>query len=348
MDPESPIVEMTDSYGKQIRWEASGFHSDENIVGVQITWRGRIVYTTNYGKVGALSMTLDQESNIVKLPGIDMIKMPNKFITNSSCVDNEGDHDVIYVVTSLYINKLSIAKTQLKLEVVWNTQYHEQEQELYWGRFGPGSGSSPTIASIGEEKFIVITDGSKQMNLLWINAKTGVIMSSRAVQFAAEATGAQSEQSVVVFEDRGVVVNNWFDDQEVPKACHLLKKISDASEHFKRDKFVQGCPFSLYLYANGVAQYQFDPILSTQRLVWARDDISCTSSIPVVSEVDKTFYCIGYRDNEYTLEALYWETGEQLFFKKLGKFFNPIYAATELGANNDVIFGSILGPIRVA
>ena len=64
-DPESPIVEMTDSAGNPIRWTAKNFESDEHLVGLQVTWTGKIVFVTNYGKAGALSMDLSQESNVV-------------------------------------------------------------------------------------------------------------------------------------------------------------------------------------------------------------------------------------------------------------------------------------------
>lgn len=80
-------------------------------------------------------------------------------ITNSFCIDYEDDQDVIYVVTSLYMNGLSLA-TDLKLNITWSTQYAEKEGEVYWGRFGPGSGSSPSIVSIDSKKYIVITDGA--------------------------------------------------------------------------------------------------------------------------------------------------------------------------------------------
>jgi len=112
---------MTDEDGKKIRWEAKKFAKNEHLVGLQITWNGKIVYVTNYGKVGALSMTLDEESNVVQLPGLDKVSLPNKMITNSFCIDSEDGLDVIYVVTSLYMNKLSIPKDKLELDVVWNT-----------------------------------------------------------------------------------------------------------------------------------------------------------------------------------------------------------------------------------
>lgn len=79
---------------------------------------------------------------------------------------------------------------------------------------------------------------------------------------------------------------------------------------------------------------------------WVNKEVSCTSSIPVVSEKDKAFYCLGKRDS-FTLESLSWETGKSYFSKPLGSFYNPLYAGTEIGPNNELLIGTILGPIRI-
>jgi hypothetical protein len=155
---------------------------------------------------------------------------------------------------------------------------------------------------------------------------------------------------VVVYENKAVVVNNWFDaTADVPKVCHIMKMVHDITGDFGpiSDKTVDGCPFALNKFALGVQQFEFDNVSKTAKLVWTRSDVSCTSSIPVVSEFDKTFYCIGHRDNKYTLEVLSWETGEQVLYKELGSFYNPFYAGNELGVHRDFIIGSLLGPIRV-
>jgi len=107
--------------------------------------------------------------------------------------------------------------------------------------------------------------------------------------------------------------------------------IHDKTGNLISDKLIEGCPFLFNKYALGVQQFEFDNTGKTAKSVWSRSDVTCTSSIPVVSEVDKTFYCIGHRNNSYALEALSWESGEQLFFKELGILYNPFYAGNELG-----------------
>jgi hypothetical protein len=84
------------------------------------------------------------------------------------------------------------------------------------------------------------------------------------------------------------------------------------------------------------------------RSTWSRQDVTCASSIPVVSEANEILYCVGHRKGEgFTLEALDWNTGEQVFYKTMGVLYNPFGAGIEIGKNRDVIAGSLLGPVRV-
>jgi hypothetical protein len=66
LNPESPIVEVTDSEGKQLRWKGKNLIKGEHLVGLQITaLNGWIVYVTNYGRVGAVSPDFTKESDVV-------------------------------------------------------------------------------------------------------------------------------------------------------------------------------------------------------------------------------------------------------------------------------------------
>ena len=82
-------------------------------------------------------------------------------VTNSFALDSKGG---IFVVTSLYMNKIRWNAASKTLSLDWSTKYHQANQEMYWGRFGPGSGSSPTLmghVGNGEAQYVVITDGSR-------------------------------------------------------------------------------------------------------------------------------------------------------------------------------------------
>ena len=100
-------------------------------------------------------------------------------------------------------------------------------------------------------------------------------------------------------------------------------------------------------YAHGAEQFEIDPKTHEVSSVWHRDDVSCTSSIPAMTENDRTLYCIGKRSLDFTLESLSWDTGVQNWSKPLGIWHNPFYAGNEIGVTNDFIIGTILGPVRV-
>lgn len=144
---------------------------------------------------------------------------------------------------------------------------------------------------------------------------------------------------------KAVVVNNWFPNHKVSYICQLAKMVLPSKFH----KLVQGCPFVLGHYNSlGVEQFEIDPKSFEVKSVWHNSNVTCTSSIPVVSETDEQFYCIGNRPHEgFTLESLNWKTGAQLFTKALGKLSNPFYAGNEITDSGDFVIGTILGPIRV-
>jgi len=79
-------------------------------------------------------------------------------ITNSFAIDKFGG---IYIVTSKWMNKVNWNGKNLTLN--WSTKYHNEEPPTYWGRFGPGSGSSPSLMGDldnGNPELVVITDGA--------------------------------------------------------------------------------------------------------------------------------------------------------------------------------------------
>jgi hypothetical protein len=108
-------------------------------------------------------------------------------------------------------------------------------------------------------------------------------------------------------------------------------------------------------FVNGIEQFEMDPSTRTVRSVWANNHVSCTSSIPVVSE-DNILYCLGKRApvskgvEKYTIEAVDWFTGKSLFNVELSHSLlaNSLYAATEIGVNNDIVMGTLGGLLRVS
>lgn len=62
----------------------------------------------------------------------------------------------------------------------------------FWGRLGPGCGTSPTVVGpSGVAEYVVITDGESPMNILFYDVKTGALAGKQTVTFGG-ATGGNS------------------------------------------------------------------------------------------------------------------------------------------------------------
>lgn len=92
------------------------------------------------------------------MPGRDeMGEEARHYITNSFAMDKKGG---VYVVTALYLCKVEWSSVDKSLKLAWASRYHQKVEATYWGRFGPGSGSSPSLMGKDDAEYVVITDGS--------------------------------------------------------------------------------------------------------------------------------------------------------------------------------------------
>ena len=140
------------------------------------------------------------------------------------------------------------------------------------------------------------------------------------------ATSSISEQSVLVDGYRAVVVNNDYGP------------VGTAME-----------PVLAGVAPPGIEQFAWDPTKREARRTWVVPDVSCPNGIPTMSRPDATFFCIGKRGANWTLEALDWETGALRFTRTLGPglTYNSTYAATEIGPDGAVYSGTFSGVVRV-
>jgi hypothetical protein len=304
----------------------------EAVVGVLMLYDGRIAFATSAGRVGVVSRG---EDGAFTLAG-EMLPLGVGEVSNSFSVDEAGG---IYVVGALALGRAQWDGVRLVRS--WQAEYTAGEpQQLWRGRLGVGSGSTPSLMgrADGQPRFALITDGASPMRLLVLETASGELVGNATVTFrdAGEppAADAQSEQSVVVSDDRAVVVNNFLPRDNVARACSLLTRLPG--------KLGLACAF---MFASrpeaGVQQFRVDET-GAVAAVWANEDVQCSSSIPAVARTrggGRLFLCVGTRDTPgrwwwqpratFTLEALDWETGFSVFSLPLGTgtAFNPSYAA---------------------
>jgi hypothetical protein len=347
LDFSTPIVKANEYF-------VPGMDDDEHIVGLTMTHDADLpflIFATTKGQVGAVSVDFKVASPLFRIAGIEKVANPDKFVSNSIGMD--GPLGGIYVVTSISMNRLQWDPLTRTISGSWSTEYGSGNDEWFYGRLGPGAGTSPTISGpSGEPEYVVITDGENPMNIRYFNAKTGEETGKHVVMFgctAGAACNSTTDQSIVVSGYKSVAVQNFVGPKVTPFCSEWFASLPVT------DALKMECPYMFGAYVNGVEQFELDPKTGVVRSVWANSDVSCTSSIPVLSEESGILYCLGKRERPmkratYTIEAMSWATGRSLFHVELSPVLlaNSLYAATEIGTSNDIVMGTLAGIVRVS
>ena len=166
-DPASPIVERD-------RWHRPD-HIEGFFVGMNITFDGRLVMTTDHGWVICLARDFS-EYDAIQLPGAATDAAEHcasraaqyghtgyGWVRTSSCTGDDGG---IYVSSVDTIHKVVWTGDRLSLDPAdgaWSARYRNGG--------GDGSGTTPSLMGFGpdEDRFVVIGDGDDVVNitLLW-------------------------------------------------------------------------------------------------------------------------------------------------------------------------------------
>ncbi len=221
----------------------------------------------------------------------------------------------------------------------------------YLNEWGHGSGATPSLMGFGsEERFVVVTDGQPLMNvvLFWRDEIpddwealpeapdrriAGMLPADMGDPTLREI---QSEQAVIVAGYGALVVNNvarnapWY----LPDRAHrLLNGLLGSHPSYQ--------PF-------GVQKFEWDPAERAFREAWVNREVSSPSCLPIASYPSDRVYLIGARNNEWTLEALDWQTGESAFHSVIGgQRFNPFYSGTHIDEKSRVHYGTPWGRVRL-
>jgi len=330
-----------------------GLAEDEHLVGLTMTFdspgeKAFLVFSTTRGQVGAVAVDFQTASPLFQIPGIDTVALPSAFVNNPIALD--GPEGGIYVATSKSMVRLQWNPTAITVSADWLTDYGNGDDDWMWGRVGPGCGSSPTLMGPtgGVAEFVVITDGENPMNIRFYSVTDGREVGKHVVTFGG-ATGGNSttEQSVVVWGYRAVVVNNYV-ASKVTTTCSEFFAALNVSDALKHE-----CPFLFGAFVNGIEQFELDPATGLVTSSWANPNVSCTSVVPVVSTVDGILYCVGKRARPkkrdiFTMEAVDWATGQSLYHVETSSSLlaNGLYAGTIIGTSGDIVMGNMAGVTR--
>lgn len=322
--------------------------SDDSVVGLNLTWDGRLAFVTKYGVVGVVDRTLTTVSSL-SLGG-------GENVSNSISTDASGG---IYVVTAKHMHRVQWTGSAVTLDPssgAWTAAYNTGSNSAGGGRLGAGSGSTPTVMGEGSQQFIVITDGATVNNLVlfWKDAipadwqplapgKDRRIAAELPVNFGDPKRAATySEQSVVVNGYGAAVVSNDYRN---------VGLISGSTGYPVIDQLLNGAialSSGLPLHQPwGVQKFQWNPGTRKLASAWVNNDVSCPNAIPTVSSSAGMFYCVGARLGQWTIEGLDWNNGQSRFRKYVGMLprYNSFYAATEIAADGGILYGSFNGVV---
>lgn len=338
---------------------------DQPSAGIKICHMIEDVVTAIQGKnhlasarVSGLSMTYDGHLIITFTNGVAVIDRDLNTNSASFCRLSDGE----YVSNSIAVdenNGIYVASNSAMYKLVWTgTKLSDDEADGAWSqeytssvqppmiKFGNGTGSTPTLMGFGndKDKLVVITDGAKRMNLVafWRDKiPDGCQRIADQIQVTCglpnNTKWIQSEQSVVVYGYGAFVVNNipeTFDSNLVDK-----NKILQVS--------LMG-PASPASY--GAERFQWNTSTHKWSSVWSRSDVSSTSMIPIHSTSGNMALINGYQSPEgWEVLGLDWDTGKAVHQTIFGdvNFGNGAYAVLQYLDNNDLVFNSISGPIRI-
>jgi hypothetical protein len=324
----------------------------ELIVGMNMTFDGRIVFVTNQGLVGSLSRELDD---------LQSIRLTNEDgsvseVSNSLAVDDEGR---IIVVTDRFVANVQWDVTSpQRLRKAWQVNYKSEDIQRT-GRLGTGSGTTPSLMGWGnEDQLVAICDGQQLMNMVliwrgeipsdWIGlpGRDRRIAAEVPITFGDEkAKRSTTEQSLTVHGHEIATVSNHY-GQLTPIMQRFVRRRMGNDIHnmtVYRSNSPGVAPF-------GVQKLSWDQNANQLKVDWVRRDLSCPNGIPTMSAATGLMYFIGQRDGLWTLEAVDWGTGEQAFHQTLSNSsdHNSFYAATQVGMDGSVITGAFGGVVKFA
>ena len=324
------------------------------LFGLSMTYDGHLIVTFSNG-VAVIDRDLNAASKVFYRFA------DTEYVSNSIAVDEKNG---IYVASGSSSGSVGVMR-----KLVWTgTALSDSENDGAWSssyassgaelppiiKFGNGTGSTPTLMGFGNaaDKLVVITDGAKQMKLVafWRDnipegfvQKPGTESRRMAGQikvtcgFTTLPEWIQSEQSVVVSGYGAFVVNNI--PQTVDTAIQSANKILAVS--------LMG---PAYPTSYGAERFQWDSSTHEWITLWARSDVSSTSMVPIHSQSGNMAVINGYRPSYgWEVLGLDWSTGSTVHQTIFGNknAGNGAYAILQYLDNNDLLFNSFAGPIRI-
>ncbi|NNC36083.1 MAG: hypothetical protein HKO02_01395 [Hyphomonadaceae bacterium] len=318
-------------------------------VGMNMTYDGWIVFPMEKGTIVAVSPDLT-EYRSVRLKHADTEDTETRgvgygWVRNSIAIDEEGG---IYVASRNHMHKVVWTGDALSVDPAdgaWTAAYRNGTEE--------GTGATPSLMGFGDEdRFVVITDGDIRMNvvLMWRDAipeEWQQIDGAPSRRIAGQAPAdmgnlkvqeIQTEQTVIVAGYGALVVNN------TPRNTPFFMPNEGVGRGATIGPLGNNPKFQPY----GVQKFEWNPNKRRLEKAWVNETISSPNGVPWVSTGSGQVYFIGARDNEWTLEAVNWLTGEPTFHYIMGaQKYNNMFSGPTIDEKGRVFVGAYYGRMRI-
>jgi len=318
-------------------------------VGMNMTYDGWIVFPLEEGTMIAVSPDLT-EYRSVRMKHADTEDTATYgtgygWVRNSIAIDEAGG---IYAVSRNHMHKIVWDGDRLSTDEAdgaWTAEYRNGHLE--------GSGATPSLMGFGDEdKFVVITDGDIRMNvtLFWrddIPEGWQQLEGTPSRRIAGQAPAdmgdlnvqaIQSEQTVIVAGYGALVVNN------TPRNTPFFLPKEGVGRGATIGPLGSNPKFQPY----GVQKFEWNPDVRRLEKAWVNETISSPNGVPWVSTGSGQVYFMGARDNEWTLEAVNWLTGEPTFHYILGgQKYNNMFSGPTIDKKGRIFVGAYFGRMRI-
>ena len=340
--PSAGITERNNITDVVTAIQGDNHPASARLFGLSMTYDGHLIITFSDG-VAVIDRDLNTKSAY-------FYKFDDsEYVSNSIAVD---ENNGIYIASDSVMRKLVWTGSKIsdkKTDGAWAQKYTNSGTELPpIIKVGIGTGSTPTLMGFGDDKdkLVVITDGAKRMNLVafW---RDEIPEGSKRIAgqipvtcgLPTDTEWIQSEQSVVIYGYGAFVVNNIPETVDPELEATGMNKILQVS--------LMG---PAYNTSYGAERFQWNPSKNKWSSVWTRPDVSSTSMVPIHSVSSNMAFINGYRAPQgWEVLGLDWNTGKTIHQTKFGKvnYGNGAYAIIQYLKNDDLLFNSISGPIRI-
>eukprot|EP00921_Rhytidocystis_pertsovi_P012552 GHVQ01020432.1.p1 GENE.GHVQ01020432.1~~GHVQ01020432.1.p1 ORF type:complete len:740 (-),score=126.27 GHVQ01020432.1:1103-3322(-) len=267
----------------------------------------------------------------------------------------------------------NVSERRERMCAVWSTAYDVEGEPIVGRPTKEGSGTTPSLLKDTENNklYVMIADGMIRQKVLAIDSETGLTVASALVSFddnSKRGEASYTEQSILVSGNRFLVTQNALTHSGV--RLNALLDLINAEQRVAEMGLPEAVENNVHLLPvvlgdspRGYQQFELRTSVSPPEIVetWHRSDVGCPSAIPTMSEHTQVMYCVGKSmrasgnypmhgfTGGWTVDALDWNTGETVFKTDTGHnvLYNSLYAATQIGPDKEIIYGSIGGLVRL-